>query len=120
MHLFQTAILVDQSNLANNKLIINSNQPKRQRKAKRNNSYIISKKFYRKLRVNEETDKKSLYYYQRSPNFCEADSSSDIPGKSVAGQQRGNMAIVQCMGILNGNEWKRSSESELPEQVFNI
>lgn len=81
MQLFQTAILVDQSNLASSELIINANQPKHRRIAKRNHSRIAYKKSSNN-RVNAGMHKKSLYYYQRSPNFCEADSSSDIPGNN--------------------------------------
>lgn len=80
MRLFRNAILVDQSNLASSELIINSNQFG-QRKAKHNNSYI-SKKSYNKQILNEEPNEKSLFYYRRSPNFCEADSSFDIPGNN--------------------------------------
>lgn len=81
MRLFRQAILVDQSNLASSQLIINSNQFG-QRKAKYNNSYN-SKKFNNEQILNEnQPDEKSLFYYQRSPNFCEADSSFDIPGNN--------------------------------------
>lgn len=81
LRLFRTAILVDQTNLiGNSRLIINSNQPG-QRKAKRNNSSYDSKKLYIEQKLNEEAQEKSLFYYQRSPSFCEADPSSDIPGK---------------------------------------
>ena len=82
MRLFRNAILVDQSNLASSELIINSNQFG-QRKAKHTNNSYISKKSYKEQILNEEPNEKSLFYYQRSPNFCEADSSFDIPGNKT-------------------------------------
>lgn len=81
MRLFRKAILVDQSNLASSQLIINSNQPGH-RKAKRNHLHQSHKSFIKhKLKMNML--ERSLFYYQRSPNFCEPDSSADIPGTHI-------------------------------------
>jgi wingless-type MMTV integration site family protein 10 len=79
---FKRAILVDQSNFGNGSPMV---------------MYKKSKKKNGKLRVNrmprrsENKDvyvrdnrkmENSLFYYQRSPNFCERDQISDIPGNS--------------------------------------
>lgn len=76
---FRQAIMVVQSNVENGKPEIVYRKPKRNRKNRtktsrsRRRSDTISPKEYKKM-------ESMLFYYQRSPNYCDKDLSSDILG----------------------------------------
>uniref|UniRef100_A0A1B0CLQ1 Protein Wnt n=1 Tax=Lutzomyia longipalpis TaxID=7200 RepID=A0A1B0CLQ1_LUTLO len=75
---FRRAVLVDQSNVGNGPpMVVVSQKNKRRRKNR------PPRKTQRGRMLNGEMRKldNSLFYYQRSPNFCEKDPNSDIPGK---------------------------------------
>lgn len=81
--LFRQAVLVDQSNMGRGAPIIISKKNNRAHKSK----YITverARQLRRTLSVNQLSRIKklenSLFYYQRSPNFCERDPTSDIQG----------------------------------------
>lgn len=91
-HQFRRAILVDQSNLGNGEPII---VLKRSRTKKQNSAIKLEQvgdrerndRPVRKIKI-EKNEKRlasslltSLFYYQRSPNFCERDLNADIQGK---------------------------------------
>lgn len=74
---FKKAVIVNQSNQGNRALLMNNNGKSR------NN--FNSKRSHRESRLMLEADYNkrldtSLLYYQKSPNFCERDQKSDIPG----------------------------------------
>lgn len=78
---YRRSILVDQSNIGSGPIMIikrNRNKlfsgSKRNRNPRRSTLDKIGHKHRRKL-------ENSLLYFQRSPNFCERDISSDILGK---------------------------------------
>lgn len=86
-HLFRQAVLVDQSNMGRGAPLIISKKNNRARKSK----YVTiesARQLRRTLSVNQLSRIKklenSLFYYQRSPNFCERDPTSDIQGNSCA------------------------------------
>lgn len=76
---FRRAVLVDQSNMGNGQpLVILKKRPNKRAHSKnvrppRRTSDDSGFKKERKLQS-------TLFYYQRSPNFCDKDISSDIPG----------------------------------------
>ena len=82
---FRRAVMVDQSNLGNG-MIIRDKKPKKRKSAnfrpaktmKENNEEDSLK--WKKGKKNRMDN--SLFYYQRSPNFCDKDQVSDIPGNS--------------------------------------
>lgn len=81
---FRRAVLVDQSNLGNGMII--HKKPKRRksksskfRPTKPADPLIVEGGNWKKKRKNRLEN--SLFYYQRSPNFCERDQSSDILGE---------------------------------------
>lgn len=100
--LFRRAVLVDQSNMGNGAMLIVANNKKNRRvnqnrigkgaggksrgrggggaRHPRRASSAVS--FNNKM-VNQKKLENSLFYYQRSPNFCEKDSSSDIQGSCI-------------------------------------
>lgn len=75
---FRKAVLVDQSNIGSGSpLIISKNSIGRKPKHKNRSP---RKALNRKTSFNINKLENSLFYYQRSPNFCDRDPSSDIPG----------------------------------------
>lgn len=86
---YRRAILVDQSNLGNGPPMIVYRKPKK-RKHVPNLRPPRRQPREQQLapvgnRLGAPTNRKlenALFYYQRSPNFCERDQISDIPGKS--------------------------------------
>lgn len=91
-HQFRRAILVDQSNLGNGEPIV----VKKRSRMKTQNSTPKTKRIDERENVErpihkikiEKGEKRSigsletsLFYYQRSPNFCDRDLSADIQGK---------------------------------------
>ena len=91
-HQFRRALLVDQSNLGNGEPIVvlkrsrnkksNAGTTNTERTSERHerpsNTKVSSEKNAQKSARKLET---SLFYYQRSPNFCEKDPSADILGE---------------------------------------
>lgn len=77
---FRHAVLVDQSNMGNGSPIIISKKSNTQK-----SKYKTSRTTRKTFTINKFTKIKklenSLFYYQRSPNFCDKDPSSDIQGK---------------------------------------
>lgn len=94
-HQFRRALLVDQSNLGNGEPIV---VLKRSRNKKSNNGATNTERTSgerhgerpsnTKANLEKNAQKSarkletSLFYYQRSPNFCEKDPSADILGES--------------------------------------
>ncbi len=79
--LFRKAVLVDQSNMGNGSPLIIAKASNKHRSQSRNVGRL-PRKIVRKHRkgVDLHTMENSLFYYQRSPNFCDRDPSSDIQG----------------------------------------
>ena len=78
---FKRAILVDQSNFGNGPPMVVYKKPKRKKgKLKFNRTPRRSEDQQNYVRDNRKLEN-SLFYYQRSPNFCERDQQSDIPGR---------------------------------------
>lgn len=76
--LFRKAVLVDQSNMGNGSPLIIS---KGNRKHKSRNAGRLPRKIRKHKKVRDlQKMENSLFYYQRSPNFCDKDPSSDIQG----------------------------------------
>lgn len=80
---FKKALMVNQSNQGNRALLMNNNGKSRNKFNSKD-----SKRSHRESRLVLEADYNkrldtSLLYYQKSPNFCERDQKSDIPGINV-------------------------------------
>lgn len=81
---FRRAVMVDQSNLGNG-MIIRDKKPKKRKSANfrpaktmRTMEAVDGSTKWKKGKKNRMDN--SLFYYQRSPNFCDKDQVSDIPG----------------------------------------
>ncbi|XP_058452542.1 protein Wnt-10a [Malaya genurostris] len=80
---YRRAILVDQSNLGNGPPMIVYHKPKKRKHTHNIRPPRRTKDKPHLLVPINRTNRKmenALFYYQRSPNFCERDQISDIPG----------------------------------------
>lgn len=75
-HMFRNAVLVNQSNLGNGEPIIQTRKYGRRR---HENNVRPPRKAFNKFHSKKSLEN-SLFYYQRSPTFCERDPSADIQG----------------------------------------
>lgn len=89
---YRRAVLVDQSNLGNGPPMIVYHKPKKRKHVKnvrppRRTKDKQGQQQRQLLPINRANRKmeNALFYYQRSPNFCERDQVSDIPGKHATG-----------------------------------
>lgn len=80
--LFRKAVLVDQSNMGNGSPLIIAKTSNKHKSQFRNGRRLPRKTARNKHKKVVDLHKleNSLFYYQRSPNFCDKDSSSDIQG----------------------------------------
>lgn len=81
-HLFRNAVLVDQSNMGNGEPIIQPLKRGGRRRHMMNNNARPPRKAIGKHRSKKALEN-SLFYYQRSPTFCERDPSADIQGEEL-------------------------------------
>ncbi|RZC00560.1 Wnt-10a [Asbolus verrucosus] len=100
---FKSAVLVDQSNLANRD---SQNFPSNQ-----NSSSANQKKRKQRLRLKQWTPHKKkhkrglrneLLYYEKSPNFCESDQSLDVWGTAGRSCNRTNSDHGSCSTLCCG------------------
>lgn len=82
--LFRKAVLVDQSNMGNGSPLIIAKSSNKHKSQSRNVGRL-PRKIARKHKkvVDLQKMENSLFYYQRSPNFCDKDVSSDIQGNMI-------------------------------------
>lgn len=79
--LFRKAVLVDQSNMGNGSPLIIAKTFSKRRSQSRNGVRLPRKTIRKHKKVVDlQKMENSLFYYQRSPNFCDKDPSSDIQG----------------------------------------
>lgn len=78
--LFRKAVLVDQSNMGNGSPLIIAKSSKKHKSSSRKVGRLPRKTRKHKKVVDLQRMENSLFYYQRSPNFCDRDPSSDIQG----------------------------------------
>ena len=82
--LFRRAVLVDQSNMGNGSPLIITKKTNHNKHNKFNRNGRSARRANGGGGGGNKATKKlenSLFYYQRSPNFCDKDPSSDIQGK---------------------------------------
>jgi wingless-type MMTV integration site family, member 10 len=77
---FRRAVLVDQSNFGRGGMIIKNNRGGKMRKSVNYRAAFRREEEGAKKKMKRSKMENSLLYFQRSPNFCEKDSLSDIPG----------------------------------------
>ncbi|XP_065355348.1 protein Wnt-10b [Calliphora vicina] len=120
-HQFRRALLVDQSNLGNGEPIV---VLKRSRNKKSNNGITNTERTNERherpsnTKVNTEKNAQrsarkletSLFYYQRSPNFCEKDPSADILGTVGRKCNRNSTLSDGCTSLCCGRGYSLVKE----------
>ncbi|XP_013108135.2 protein Wnt-10b [Stomoxys calcitrans] len=120
-HQFRRALLVDQSNLGNGEPIV---VLKRSRNKKSNNANgngeRTNERHERPSNAKSSTEKNaqrsarkletSLFYYQRSPNFCEKDPSADILGTVGRKCNRNSTLSDGCTSLCCGRGYSLVKE----------
>lgn len=102
-NMFRNAVLVNQSNMGNGEVIIPSNRMNKQRI--RNTIRSHHRKNLNKhslAQFNGKSFENTLFYYQRSPTFCERDPSSDVHGTSGRRCNRNSTGIGSCSSMCCG------------------
>jgi len=104
---FRSAILVDGSNAGRGTPML---EPRRQRRKRP--KQIRRKRKRRKLK-DYSLD---LFYYQRSPNFCERDTSVDFPGTVGRQCNRTSSGPDGCASMCCGRGYNRVREHRTDRQ----
>lgn len=98
---FRTALLVDQSNMGNG-------SPMLYNKIRRKNRQRLKPpKTERKRKQRKRDLSTELLYYQRSPDFCEKDSTADIPGTAGRQCNRNSSGSDSCSSLCCGRGYNR-------------
>ncbi|KAG4065433.1 hypothetical protein HA402_002831 [Bradysia odoriphaga] len=108
--LFRKAVLVDQSNMGNGSPIIISKRTRKKHKSR--NVGHLPRKTVRKYKKVGDLQKmeNSLFYYQRSPNFCDKDPSSDIQGTIGRRCNRTGIGSGSCASMCCGRGYNLLKE----------
>lgn len=100
---YRRAILVDQSNFGDGMIVLKNNGGKKRKSTSNRPSKDIEvnrggiKKKSKKNRMEN-----SLFYFQKSPNFCENDPSSDILGTHGRRCNRTSTSSDSCASLCCG------------------
>ncbi|XP_059617197.1 protein Wnt-10a [Phlebotomus argentipes] len=107
---FRRAVLVDQSNIGNGPpMVVVSHKNKKRRKNRPSRKTPAGRMYNGGLRKLEN----SLFYYQRSPNFCEKDSNSDIPGTTGRRCNRTSSGNDGCASLCCGRGYSLIREQRV-------
>lgn len=97
---FRKAILVAQSNLGSITPLTKSRGSRRRRPMKQKHRKRPNKMGERKIKIRDLS--KQLFYYQRSPNFCEKDQAADIAGTTGRRCNRTSSSGDGCASLCCG------------------
>ncbi|CRK93532.1 CLUMA_CG007065, isoform A, partial [Clunio marinus] len=112
---FRRAILVDQSNFGNGMIVYKNGGKKRKSKSLQNRPSVIRNKFQHNAETWKRKTKRnrldnSLFYFQKSPNFCEKDVLSDIPGTHGRRCNRTSAGSDSCSSLCCGRGYNLIKE----------
>ncbi|XP_029727210.1 protein Wnt-10a [Aedes albopictus] len=119
---YRRAVLVDQSNLGNGPPMIVYHKPKKRkhvnnvRPPRRTKDKGQHQQQQRQLIPVSRTNRKmenALFYYQRSPNFCERDQVSDIPGTVGRRCNRTSVGSDGCASMCCGRGYNLIREKRV-------
>ncbi|CAO1363206.1 unnamed protein product [Diamesa tonsa] len=115
---FRRAVLVDQSNFGTGVVVHKQKTKKRKstrfrpaKAVKKDKSENDSGNWKKKNRKNRLEN--SLFYYQRSPNFCERDQTSDIPGTIGRRCNRTSIGSDSCSSMCCGRGYNLIKEKRI-------
>lgn len=109
---FRRAVLVDQSNQGNGPPVVVA---KKIRKARKNNKKHDRAQPVQPFSQLDKTKRMeaALFYYQRSPNFCDKDQSSDIPGTIGRRCNRTSVGSDGCASMCCGRGYNLIRERRI-------
>lgn len=96
-HMFRDAILVNQSNSGNAESVMRFHRPT---KLKRPNAYSTAPRTTN--RFVRHPAQNALFYYQKSPTFCERDPLADVHGTADRKCHRNASGIGSCTSMCCG------------------
>lgn len=103
---FRRAVLVDQSNFGNGMLVFKNGGKRRKSKSANRRPSITRNDFDENNAWTKKPKKNrmesSLFYFQKSPNFCEKDVLSDIPGTHGRKCNRTSSGSDSCSSLCCG------------------
>ncbi|EAT48352.1 AAEL000600-PA [Aedes aegypti] len=118
---YRRAVLVDQSNLGNGPPMIVYHKPKKRkhvnnvrppRRTKDKGQQQQQRHLIPISRANRKMEN-ALFYYQRSPNFCERDQVSDIPGTVGRRCNRTSVGSDGCASMCCGRGYNLIREKRV-------
>lgn len=116
-HLFRNAILVNQSNMGNGDPVITRLTKSRNRNNLRSPRKIYNKKKNNLQLYDQKSYENSLFYYQRSPTFCERDTLADIHGTVGRKCNRTGNGSGSCSSMCCGRGFNLIKEHRI-EKCF--
>lgn len=109
-NMFRNAVLVNHSNMANGEALITSNRAGKQRNR---NTIRSPRKIFNKhssKQFNEKSLENTLFYYQRSPTFCDRDPSADVHGTTGRKCNRNTTGVGSCSSMCCGRGYNLVKE----------
>ena len=114
---FRSAILVDQSNMGSGTLQLGKSRKQKIRtKPKMMMMMMKKQKKKKKKRTNDLSFE--LFYYQKSPNFCERDNSVDFPGTKGRQCNKTSKGLDSCSSMCCGRGYNRIRERKTERQCL--
>ncbi|KAG5675873.1 hypothetical protein PVAND_005741 [Polypedilum vanderplanki] len=112
---FRRAVLVDQSNFGNGMIIYNGNNKRRKSKSANFRPSIVQNEMHNNVMLPKRRNKRnkmenSLFYFQKSPNFCERDTLSDIAGTHGRRCNRNSTGSDSCSSLCCGRGYNLVKE----------
>lgn len=109
-HMFRNAVLVNQSNMGNGEALIPSNRVGKHRNRNSNRSPRKTSSKHSTIHFNEKSLENTLFYYQRSPTFCERDPIADIHGTTGRRCNRNSTGVGSCSSMCCGRGYNLVKE----------
>lgn len=109
---FRSAVLVDQSNTGSGSIILE--KPRKQRRRQKPKINRLKKK--KKKRPDDLSFE--LFYYQKSPNFCEKDPTVDFPGTMGRQCNKTSRGLDSCSSMCCGRGYNRIRERRTERQCI--
>lgn len=103
---FRHAVFVDQSNFGSGVIVYKSGGKKRNRRP--SNGGLQGNRRSKKMKKSQIEN--SLFYFQKSPNFCEKDLQSDIDGTHGRRCNRSSVGSDSCTSMCCGRGYNLVKE----------
>lgn len=122
-HMFRDAVLVNQSNTGNGQAVRRLHRPT---KLKKFNSQLMQGRVLPNRinsittapnRIERDVAENALFYYQKSPTFCERDPLADVHGTADRRCHRNSSGVGSCSSMCCGRGYNMVKELRI-EKCF--